>query len=59
MNDTQLMYILDPADDVLEEPAGFLLLQFSLLDNVIEELSLLHILHNQKEVLWGLYDLNK
>lgn len=59
MHNTELVNILDSADDVLEESASFLFFQFSLLDNVIKELSLLHILHNQKQVLWCLDNLNE
>lgn len=50
MDDTQFMNVVDAADDVFEESASFLLLQFALLDNVIKEFALLHILHYQKQV---------
>jgi hypothetical protein len=46
-----------PADDVLEEAAGLLLFEFGLLDDVVEELAALDVLHDEEEVAGGLDDL--
>ena len=50
MHNTQLMKIGHPTDNVLEEPASLQFLQFGLLDNIVKELSLLNVLHDQKQV---------
>ena len=51
MDDVELMQIGDSTDDLLEEPTGVWLIQLLHLDYQIEQFSLLHILHHQKEIL--------
>lgn len=36
MDNVELMYIIDPRDDLLEELAGFILLESRVGDNVVE-----------------------
>lgn len=55
MNNIELVKIGNTADDVLEEFAGLFLLQTIFLNNVIKQLTLLNILHHQKEML-GRFD---
>ena len=53
------MDVLYAADDLLEDLAGFLLGHTFATDDVVEELSVLHELHHQEEMLWSLNDLVK
>ena len=59
MHDAQLMQILDAADDLLEEFAGLGLLELLLFDDVVEELAAAHELHDQKQLLRRLDDLEQ
>lgn len=43
---------------MLEEPASLRLFQFGLLDDIIKQLSLLDVLHNQEQMLGRLDDLH-
>ena len=56
VNDAQLVEVLDAADDLLEEFAGFGLLELLLLHDVVEELAPAHELHYQKQLLRRLND---
>lgn len=58
MHDVKLMKIRYSSDDMLEESACFKFVQFCLFYDIVEELTLLDILHNQKKVLWCFDDLN-
>lgn len=53
----QFMNILDSTDDLFEYLACLFLLHPLLADNVVEELSPLHVLHHQEEMLGRLDDL--
>lgn len=57
VHNPQFMNIFDATDDLLEDLAGLLLLHPLLADDVIEELSPLHVLHHQEEMLGRLDDL--
>lgn len=50
------MEVLDSTDDLLEELAGLLLLQFLLLDDVVEEFAPTDELHDQEQLLGRLDD---
>lgn len=51
MDDVEFMQIGDSADDLLEVLAGMRLVKLLHLDYQIKQLSLLHILHHQEEIL--------
>lgn len=57
MHNPEAVDVLDPADDLLKHFAGLVLAHFLSLHDVIEELSLLHVLHHQEEMLRGFDDL--
>ena len=57
MHNSKLMQVLYTADDLLEELACFLLIKLRLLDYIVEELSTADILHDEEQLLGGLYDL--
>ena len=59
MHNSKLMQVLYTADDLLEELACFLLIKLRLLDYVVEELSTADILHDEEQLLGGLYDLKE
>ena len=56
MNNSQLVEVLDAADDLLEEFAGFGFLELLLFHDVVEELAPAHELHDQKQLLRRLDD---
>ena len=56
MHNSKLMQVLYTADDLLEELACFLLIKLRLLDYIVEELSTADILHDEEQLLGGLYD---
>ena len=49
------MKVFNPANNLLEEFACLLLLQFLLLYDVVEQLATAHVLHDKKE-LFGCFD---
>lgn len=53
----EVVHVLDAGDDLLVELAGLFLLQFGVLDDVVEELSTAGVLHDQVELLGRLDDL--
>jgi hypothetical protein len=57
MDDVQLMQVSDSTDHLLEISAGFVLLNFGFLYDVVEEFALFDVLHDQEEVTRGLNDL--
>lgn len=57
MSDPDFMDVLNPIDNLMEEFSRFLLLDSFALDDIVEELSILHELHNQKELFGGFDDL--
>lgn len=48
VNYIESMQISNPTDNLLEIPACLLLINFSMLDNIIEELTILDVLHDQE-----------
>jgi hypothetical protein len=57
MDDPELMDILDATDDLLKHFAGFFLSHSLLGHDIIEKLSVFHILHNEKKVFRSFNDL--
>ncbi len=57
MDDIELMQIGDSTDYLLEISAGLILTNFILFNDIIKELSLLNVLHNQEQMPRCLYDL--
>ena len=55
MHDAQFMKVFNPANNLLEEFACLLLLQFLLLHDVVEQLAAADVLHDEKELL-GCFD---
>ena len=53
------MKVLNPANNLLEEFACLLFLQFLLLHDVVKQLSSTNILHNEKELLGRLDNLEQ
>jgi hypothetical protein len=51
VDDVKFMKIRYSSDDMLEESACLKFVQFGLFYDIVEELALLNILHNQKKVL--------
>lgn len=51
MNDANFMHMLDAVDQLMKELFGLGLLYSLLFDDVVEKLSLFHVLHHQKELL--------
>lgn len=58
MHDVKLMQIVHATDYILKESTGNFLIQFCVLHDIIEQLSVFDVLHNKKQVLWGFNDLN-
>ena len=56
MHNSKLVEILNATDDLLEELASLGLLQFLLLDDVVEKLTSADKLHDQEELFRGLDD---
>jgi hypothetical protein len=63
MNDIELMNVLDTTNDLLEYFTGLRLRDSAImkgllfaLNDIIEELSALHVLHDEKQLLWSLDD---
>ena len=63
MNDIQLMNVLNTTNDLLEYFTSFRLRDSAImkallfaLNDIIEELSALHVLHDEKQLLWSLDD---
>lgn len=50
MDDHVSMAIVDARNDLLEKSARFVLLQFAIFHNVIEEFAAAHVLHNHEDV---------
>lgn len=59
MNHSYFVYIFHPRNELVEHSSCLLLWNALTLHNVVKELSFLHVLHNQKELLRGLYYLVK
>lgn len=57
MHDVEAMQVGHAADDLFEIAAGLWLLHFGLLDDIVKQLAVLHVLHHQEEVPAGLDDL--
>lgn len=53
------MNIFNSTDDLLKYFASFILFHAFFTDNIIEQLSPLHKLHDQEQMFWGLDDLVK
>lgn len=58
MHDVKLMKIVYTANNIFKESAGYFLLQFGILHDIVEQFSIFDVLHDEKEVLWGFDDLN-
>ena len=56
MDDAELMEVLHAADDLLEELAGFSLLQLLFLYDIVEKLAATDKLHDKEELLRRLND---
>lgn len=56
MHDPQSVNVLDSTDDLLEHFAGFFLIHTLFAHNIIEQLSIFHVLHDEKQMLWGFDD---
>lgn len=63
MNNIELMNVLNTTNDLLEYFAGFRLRDSAImkgllfaLNDIIEELSALHVFHDEKQLLWGFDD---
>jgi hypothetical protein len=54
VHDAQLVDVLHPADYLFEDLTGLLLVHSLLFLDALEEFPLLHVLHDQEEVLGGL-----
>ena len=59
MNDAQFVKVFDTTDDLLEELAGLCFLQLLLLHDVVKEFASVDELHDQKQLLWRLDDLEE
>ena len=57
MYDSKFVYILNSTYDLFEDFACLFLSHSFLADYIVEEFSILHEFHHQKEVFWGLDDL--
>ena len=57
MDDIEAMEICDSADDLLEISAGFLLVDFGVLNNIVKQLAVLDVLHDEEEMAAGFDDL--
>lgn len=51
MHDVQFVYVLDPVDELLEEPRSLHFLDSFSLNDVVEELSLFGVFHDEEELL--------
>lgn len=59
MHNVKLVDVLDSGDYLLKVLARLILIDSCLLDNVVEELSAICVLHNQVQLLWSLNDFIK
>jgi hypothetical protein len=50
MHDVKLMQIVYATDYILKESTGNFLIQFGVLHDIIEQLSVFDVLHNEKQV---------
>lgn len=50
MDDVEAVQVGDPTDDLLEVLAGLELIDFGALDDVVEQLPLLNVLHDKEQV---------
>ena len=57
MDDVELVKVLNSSDDLMKELESLRLFYSLVLDDVIEELSSISILHDQVKLLWRLNDL--
>ena len=57
MDDVELVEVLNSSDDLMKELESLRLFYSLVLDDVIEELSSISILHDQVKLLWRLNDL--
>ena len=57
MHDSELVDVLDAGDDLLEEAAALGLLDARLLDDVVEKLAAVRVLHDEVQLLGRLDDL--
>ena len=59
MYDIELMQISYSTDHLFKVTTSFIFLNFRFLDNIIEQLAFLNILHDEKKVSGSLNDLNR
>lgn len=59
MDDIQLMQISYSTDHLFKVATSFILFDFGLLDDIVEKLTLLYVLHDKKKVSGSLDDLDK
>jgi hypothetical protein len=57
MNDSDLVQILNPCQKLSEKLTGFCFFELLPLDDVVKELAVRDILHDEKELLGGFDDL--
>lgn len=53
MDDSDAMDVLDSSDEFVEHPAGGVLVDPLVFNYVVEELTVLHVLHHQKKLFGG------
>lgn len=57
MCDSNLMNVLYAIEQLMEQLPGLILFDSLIFDNVIEKLSIFHVLHDQEKLLCGFDDL--
>lgn len=57
MDDIEAMEVCDSTDDLLEISTGFLLVDFGVLNNIVKQLAVLYVLHDEEEMAAGFDDL--
>jgi hypothetical protein len=53
MDHSDAMDVFDAIDELMEDAAGFLLFESLVISDIVEKLPVFHVLHDQKQFLWG------
>lgn len=59
MHYSKFVSIFDSTDDLFKYFTGFLFIHFLFADNIVEQLTILHVLHHQEEMFGGFNDFIK
>ena len=56
MHDIQLMKVRNTTNDVLEESTSLNFINFGASDDIVKQLAILNVFHDEKEMLGSLYN---